>query len=111
MGFWNDVFYVVGGIADATETLISGVCEDAKQLGDELLHLHDSSYVSPYEKKAQAVRITEKADDKLYRAQERYRKHYQHTGDMLRRNYERKIKLQKQLKQKQNKLCLLKKLY
>lgn len=99
MGIFENFCYVVSGIVTETECFIRDVKEDTRQLGDELIHCYDSSYVSPYEKKEQAARIIEKADDKLYKAQESYRRQYKRTGEALKRNYERKTRLQAKLKQ------------
>ena len=80
-------------VAEESAILFQGVAEDTKQLGDELLHCYDDNYKSPYAVKHEAAEIIQRADDKLYRAQERYRRHMDRVGKLLGSNLNHKTRL------------------
>ncbi len=80
-------------VVDEGSTLFEGIAEDTKQLGDELLHCHDDSYVSPYAVKNKAAEIIDRADTKLYNAQERYRRHMEQVRKELGNNLNHKTRL------------------
>lgn len=80
-------------VAEESAILFEGVAEDAKQLGDELLHCYDDNYKSPYAVKHEAAEIIQHADDKLYRAQERYRRHMERVRKLLGSNINHKTRL------------------
>ena len=80
-------------IAEESAILVKGVAEDTRQLGDELLHCYDNNYKSPYEIKHEAAEIIQRADDKLYRAQERYRHHMDQVSKVLGDNLNHKTRL------------------
>lgn len=97
MGLFGLVFDTVGYIAGEFGDLCKGVSEDAKQLGDELAHISDDSYVSPYAKKKQAEERIDRANRKMDKARERYDTHVNRVEKKLQRNYKRKKELLGQL--------------
>lgn len=93
MGLFGLVFETVGYIAGEFGDLCKGVSEDAKQLGDELAHISDDSYVSPYAKKKEAEERIDRANRKMDKARERYDAHVNRVEEKLQRNYKRKKEL------------------
>lgn len=102
MGLFGLVFETVGYIAGEFGDLCKGVSEDARQLGDELVHISDDSYVSPYAKKKQAEERIDKANRKMDRARERYNAHVSRVEKKLQRNYKRKKELLGQLEKERS---------
>lgn len=93
MGFFETLFEGVGYIAGETIDLFQGISEDTKQLGDELIHIHDDSYVSPYAKKKEAAERIDRADRKMDNARSRYDNHVNRVEKRLGRNFKRKQEL------------------
>lgn len=90
MGLFLDFLDVV---FDATTELVTGVADDARQLGDELIHISDDSYVSPYQKRADAKAKIERSDVKMSRAKEKFERHYKLVNEKVKKNYELKKNL------------------
>lgn len=90
MGLFSEIFEAVGYIAGEFGDMCKGISEDARQLGDELIHISDDSYVSPYAKKNEAKERIERAERKMDRARERYDAHVSKVENKLYQNYERK---------------------
>lgn len=80
------IFDFLEFLAYETHDLVTGVHEDAKQLGDELIHINDSSYVSPYRMKSEAREKISRADGKLGRAETRYAQHFTEVRDKIQHN-------------------------
>lgn len=58
-----------------------------------MVHLNDSTYVSPVQKKRDAQEIISKADDRLYNTQERFRSKYDVVINKIKTNFELKKSL------------------
>lgn len=99
MSFLETLFEGVGYIAGETVDLFKGISEDTRQLGDELIHIQDDSYVSPYAKKKEAVERIDKADRKMDNARSRYDNHVNRVEKRLERNLKRKRELLGKLEQ------------
>lgn len=80
-------------LIEETADLFSGIAEDTRQLGDELIHISDSSYVSPYQKKADAREKINRADRKMANAKSAFQQHYNQVNNRIKENYEMKKKL------------------
>ena len=93
MGLFGAIFESVGYIAGEFGDLCKGVSEDARQLGDELVHINNDNYVSPYAKKKKAEEKIYKANIKMDRARERYDVHVNRVENKLKENYKRKREL------------------
>lgn len=93
MGFFDLLFDAVEYIAGETTDLFNDISEDTRQLGDELLHIHDDSYVSPYAKKKEAQERIDRANRKIDRARERYDSHVDRVEKRIERNFKRKQEL------------------
>lgn len=93
MSFFEVLFGLGDCILTETSILVKGVNEDAKQLGDELLHINDSNYVSPYQKKADAAAKIDKATDKMYKAKANFEKQYKSVTEKIQHNYQLKSEL------------------
>ena len=103
MGLFGAIFESVGYIAGEFGDLCKGVSEDARQLGDELVHISDDNYVSPYAKKKEAEEKISKANRKMDRARERYDSHVNRVEKKLQENYSRKKELLGKLEAETNK--------
>ena len=77
-------------LIDETCDLVSGIHEDAKQLNDELLHINDNTYVSPYQKRNDAREKIDRAENKIFKANDRFERHYDIVKEKIRKNYELK---------------------
>lgn len=93
MGFFETLFEVVEYISGETADLLKGISEDTKQLGDELVHIYDDSYVSPYAKKKEATERIDRADRKMDNARSRYDNHIKRVEKRLEKNLKRKQEL------------------
>lgn len=87
------LFDFISFLIDETVDLVDEINEDAKQLGDELLHINDSTYVSPYQKKADACKKINRADQKMANAKSLFQQHYNRVNNRIKENYEMKKKL------------------
>lgn len=90
MGLFLDFLDVV---FDSTIELVTGVADDARQLGDELIHISDDSYVSPYQKRIDAREKIERADRKMNKAKDNFERHYKLVDEKIKKNYELKKSL------------------
>lgn len=102
MGLFGAIFESVGYIAGEFGDLCKGVSEDVRQLGDELAHISDDNYVSPYAKKKEAEERISKAERKMDRAKERYDSHVNRVEKKLQENYRRKKELLGKLEEEKN---------
>lgn len=93
MGFFGTLFETIEYITDEFNDLCKGISEDAKQLGDELVHINDTSYVSPYAKKQEAAERIDRANRKMNRARERYDSHVKRVERKIEENYRMKREL------------------
>ena len=93
MSFLGTLFETITYITDEFNDLCKGVSEDVKQLGDELVHISDESYVSPYAKKQEAAERIDRANRKMDRARERYDSHVKRVEKKIEQNYKMKKEL------------------
>lgn len=93
---------IAGTVVVETAKFGIATADAVKEFGDNMLHITDDDYVSPYTKKYDSIQIIEASQEKLELEKKKYEKRYNCTFSKVSRNFRLKKELLGKTEEKLN---------